>query len=347
MSLVTGIDLGSWSAAAAEQAKSQVARISLDSLYDQGLPGSGTNQQRATFELSVMQPCSMEEYAFSMAAPAGADANHGAWTFRHEGVRIVVPALALIRALIGEHPSCFCRLFRPQSLDDIFEFSPTEKQEQGRASRLLGPATVIDRAELRRRLTWFACFPSARLAWASVLGFARAGRLDISLPKLTVNGWFRGNRYMNNFYTTKLQIKNVIAGEAPFEFASHCPTEIDFIGDGKTIEQSMRQKETITIPTRDGQSSLTDEEWDRVRPLFSRDPSQEASRRELLDAMLLKWAKNLSWRELERQQGKNEGTTSAAYYRLRIDGRFAELLNALKEMRSGGSSAEAPLLGRV
>lgn len=329
MSLVTGIDVGRWSASIAQGGPG----LALESLLDKGLPDSGTNHYRATFDLSTMQPCSIEEYAYAMALPQAADANHGAWTCKHQEMRVVLPALALIRALIGEHPTCFSRLFRPQSLDDIYEFAPTNAMEQVRASSLLGPARVSDRAELRRRLTWFACFPSARLAWASVYGHAKQGRLDIALPKLTVNAWLRGQRHKNNFYTTKLHIQDVVANERPFEFAAQCASAIEFIGGGKRIMQSTQSVQSFHVPMRGDQSSLSDEEWERVRPLFSKDPSQEVSRREILDAILLKWSKHLTWNAIEEMLGKNEGTTSSYYYKWRIDGRISKLMDALREMR--------------
>lgn len=334
MSLVTGIDIGRWSASIANgMPKPAGPGLALESLLDQGLPDSGTNHYRATFDLCAMQPCSIEEYAYSMALPGAADANHGAWTCKHEEMRVVLPALALIRALIGEHPTCFSRLFRPQSLDDIYEYAPTNAIEQVRVSNLLGPAKVTDRAELRRRLTWFACFPSARLAWASVYGHAKQGRLDIALPKLTVNAWLRGQRHKNNFYTTKLQIQDVVVNERPFEFAAHCPTAIEFIGDGRRIMQSTQSLQSVHVPVRGDQSSLSDEEWEMVRPLFSKDPSQEVNRREILDAILLKWSESLPWSSIEKMLGKKEGTTSSYYYKWRIDGRFSKLLDILRETR--------------
>lgn len=341
MSLVTGIDIEKWTASIASgPTKPASPGLALESLIDQGMPDSGTNLYRATFELSAMQACSIEEYAYAMALPEAADANHGAWTFKHEEMRVVLPALALIRALIGEHPTCFSRIFRPQSLDDIYEYAPTKAMEQVRVSKLLGTTSMIDRAELRRRLTWFACFPSARQAWASVYRHAKSGRLDIALPTVTVNAWFRGHRHKGNFYTTKLQIEDIIANEAPHEFAKNCPAKLDFIGKGRRIMQSTHLYESIEIPLRGKESSLSDGEWERVRPIFSKDPSQELSRRELVDAILLKMATGLSWRALEKSQGKNKGTTSACYYRWRIDGRISVLLETLKELRSSNTAME-------
>lgn len=334
MSLVTGIDVGKWSASIANGTnKPEGPRVALETLLDQGLPESGTNHYRAAIDLSTMQPCSIEEYAYSMGLPEAADAHHGAWTCKHEEMRLVLPALALIRALIGEHPTCFSRLFRPQSLDDVYEFAPTNAMEQVRVSNLLGPAKVTDRAELRRRLTWFACFPSARMAWASVFGHAKQGRLDIALPKLTVNAWLRGQRHKNNFYATKLQIQDVVANERPFEFATHCATAIEFIGDGRRIMQSTHSLQSLNVPMRGELSALNDEEWERVRPLFSKDPSQEVNRRQILDAILLKWSKNMTWSAIEEMLGKNEGTTSSYYYKWRIDGRISKLMDILREMR--------------
>ena len=346
MSLVTGIDVGGWSASIANGGPTPAGPgLALEALFEKGLPDSGTNHYRATFDLSAMHTCSIEEYAYSMGFPDAEDANHGAWTFKHEEMRVVLPALALIRALIGEHPTCFSRLFRPQSLDDIYEFAPTNAMEQVRVSNLLGPAKVTNRAELRRRLTWFACFPSARLAWASVYGHAKNGRLDIALPKLTVNAWLRGQRLKNNFYTTKLQIQDVVANERPYEFATHCATAIDFIGDGRRIMQSTKSVHSFHVPMRGDQSSLSDEEWERVRPLFSKDPSQEVSRRETLDAILLKWSKHLTWNAIEEMLGKNEGTTSSYYYKWRIDGRISKLMDTLREMRGHSNQGSGSASG--
>lgn len=335
ISLATEIDINDWSVRLAiEKKKPYSLKHTPNELHCIGLPDTGTNHYKATFDLAKMRPCSAEEYAYSTALPEAADAKHGMWTFIHDDMRVVLPALALIRALVGNFPICYNKLFHPQSLEDLCDYAPTNSSEQIQVSNTIGPTRTIDRVELRRRLTWFACFPSARRSWGSIYRHALTGRLDIDAPQALVNGWFRGNRHKNTFYTTKLQIQNIIASEQPYEFAKQCSKEIEFIGNNRRIMHSTKVQQHLDIPRRGTESSLSDEEWARVRQLFSKDPTQEISRRELLDAILLKWTDSLTWKSLEKKLGKNEGTTSAAYYRWRIDGRFDLLLEILKEMRA-------------
>jgi len=91
------------------------------------------------------------------------------------------------------------------------------------------------------------------------------------------------------------------------------------------------------LPLRDGASSLSDDEWAAVAPLFDGKQSKRrgrVSRRDLVDAVLLKQALGTAWDRTEYPAGIPHTNVAKAFSYWRLDGRWEKLLEALRTMRA-------------
>jgi hypothetical protein len=335
MDLVTGIELHDGEATAkAIGPNDRCVLFPVEELGKRGLLSPRTTNRSVTTNLDDWRPVTFDEYAFGVGRNA-VNAQHGAWAFTDGQSRIVVPALALMRALFRPHPTLLPRLFRAQSLEDLCSFDPTLAQPGVRLERII--ANASENLTLAKRLSWFACFPSARAAWASIHLHARAGRLDMLLPRASIKLMIhcapqgRG-AYVHNSYVTGLTICSVQIQEAPFDFAAAHERSIDFLSAGAAselttgIEASAQRLGPTYQP-------LSDEEWEVIRHVLARPNGTKVTRGQV-DAALHKLISGIPWRKLPYAPGVLETNVVNFYYRCKADGRLGQVVETLAQMRA-------------
>lgn len=345
MELVTGIDLTTHLAHAQSRNDDYVTTktvVELGNLHKKGLPRYTSKTVEMQLNLQDLTPCPFEEYAYACSLPEAADAQHQLWSLRLNGQRFLIPALAIMRGLIGNHPQALERLFLPQSLDDICDLSSLSASFQVKCSKLVAPRFSRNSFEIGRRLTWFSGFPSARTTWASAYLNAREGRLSLTLPRATLLVRLDGHGpkgNMTNFYVTAMYVRSLRADEAPFDFATNCPREFEILGKrvaNKVMLNTFAGSDFssgLNVLRPDSQRCLSDAEWAAIRSHLSWLPQEFWIERDAFDAALRRMFSGATWKVLETDAGVEHGTFKKQYMRWKKDGRLEQLLDILRRMR--------------
>lgn len=235
--------------------------VEISELARRGIPFDGLNQPHRSatqFQLNThlhrWSRCSLDDFAAAVGLPANIG-GHTGWTFTEAGTTFVIPTLVVLRALVRPNPSLFPQLLRPQSLDDICTYLPDRNTVWPWVKHMNKGA---GRIKAGKRLTWFYCFPSARLAWGSVLRYAALGRLDWDPPEASAVLCVNGVRVGDTRYITKMVTMAVRAEEEPFEFAAKQSRDIEYQPELSSVDELL---------TSTG-SRLTDAEWALIEPLL-------------------------------------------------------------------------------
>lgn len=123
--------------------------------------------------------------------PAARRSEHAVYIVDTAQGPIYVPAMLLIRALWYWSKRAGSILMTPNGLD-IHVSAAKDKGDfiECSASRTLASSQPSDL--LLRRLAWLSLCDDARRSWTSVLRHAHQGRLGLTLPKASIQGWAWG-----------------------------------------------------------------------------------------------------------------------------------------------------------
>lgn len=336
---MTGID---WSEGTAKacvvSASGLVATVGPAELASRGLPNLSTTSpyaRRVTTDLCKWKPAPLEEYATAFGINAcGRDAGHAAWEFSDGRTRFVVPALALLRALVRPERVLLPSLFKAQSLDDIclFKGGPGIPIEP---LGTLGDGRRKLRIELLSLLSWFFCFPSARQLWASIYQHSKYGTLDMTLPRATFAFNVRSLHRVRDCYVTSLSAIDVEANEEPFEFASAHPRVMHLSARERAGAAAHSQRLVPQLRPRSF-TPVTEAEWAEIAPLLeSRKGAKADDSLMVLNAIMWKQSEGARWHEVFSRYGNNVARAPTSLSRWKADGRWDAALGRLDELRSG------------
>ena len=113
---------------------------------------------------------------------------HDIFAVEQDGLRILIPALLLIRLLWLWSARAASALLMPGSAD-IHVGRATDANEVYASSSILSANATG--TELRR-IAWIATHEDARRSWSSVLTHAELGRLSLTLPEAKLSAWVWG-----------------------------------------------------------------------------------------------------------------------------------------------------------
>jgi len=133
--------------------------------------------------------------------------------------QICIPAQVLIKATLAPLIPLQKILFKPLGTQQLMHLI------RSREALILEPNIFANRQLSRtdgvagRHVTWIQAFPSASRAWASVYRHALTGKLDMHLPKATVDAYVRVDIVDNKLYAKCMTLASVVPEEEPHEFA--------------------------------------------------------------------------------------------------------------------------------
>lgn len=206
---------------------------------------------------------------------------HRVWSFNRQTksgeVEVLVPALALMRALLRPHTYVLARMFQPHALDLVCLFidgapRPTKPWPRARTSSESQPFVGA--------MTWMHCFPSARRAANSIYDRAKDGWLDLELPQATVELYVSGVARGQTFLATQLAFSTIEATEESFPFASSTARHFDLRPDTGP-SQSLPK-----LRLQAGDYRMSDPEWCLVAPLVAGPHARRHAPRDVLNAIL-------------------------------------------------------------
>lgn len=274
---------------------------------------------------------------------------HEIYAMNHGGLRLLIPAIAVMKALFVPNAMFFNNLFRSVSVDFLVgpEWRPTTMTVA--PFRLQHAHNVRMTESAMKRLQWIYCFPSARAAFSSVHFNAVNGVIGVTLPKMKAEISFRGTLYGNTLFVSSLVIMRMEPREDPFDWAGSQPTAID---SGST--EQARGLQQLNPPLLDRSLStgpsgwgLSDSEWAQLKPLFAGiDRALSSERcRELLSAILTKLGTGTGWVKVNSGFGTVAAVSS--YYQSCVrSGRWEAFESALAQLRSGAELVITPAFAR-
>ena len=315
MELATGIERRDGHfAATAIAARGGRRRAPAGELANGGLPRIGRSRCRIQTTFEDWNPASLGEYAAGLGVdlPSEIDARHAVWSFNVKGTRVLLPALALMRAFFRPAPALFPYLFRLQSIDSVCTLVASDPPRVALTvpwvhKEIRAVETIV------QPLSWMYCFPSGRRTWSSVFLAAQNSKLAMELPqgraRLVLQGVRQGRTSApgRKLFVTHVTVLELIAQDAPFEFAEGHPQHIKFFAERQPEPSRKTHIPTrdASIPLRSGTADLSDEEWQVVRPLlFSvRSATRKHDPRALLDGVLRKLCFGTGWRQTTYKVG--------------------------------------------
>ncbi|SIT49337.1 hypothetical protein BN2475_1370003 [Paraburkholderia ribeironis] len=162
-------------------------------------------------------------YLEACGYPADAAGMHDVFRVKADGREMLIPALALIKALFKQHLASYRHLYHPTGLESLCRPVEIAGNKAIELSLRLGHRSTPD--HMFDLLRWIYYFPSARATWNSVYRAALAGKCSIALPKanlrvaVTGEPRARGTIILANLLT----VGNIEALEEPYEWAGDQP----------------------------------------------------------------------------------------------------------------------------
>ena len=284
------------------------ARADLSELRP-GLGVKGTVRRRVDLDLGALRPVDAAEYLQGLGLPALDARAQRVYTADTAAGAVLIPSQLLVLGLFGASQALREVLLRPwgptQLLNAVVDgeqlaVAPTPNRMLKLYVRT--PATDV-------RMAWVLSYPSATAGWCSVYANALNGRFDVRRPKALAKVSVYGKLIGGKLLATRLQVLELTATEAPFEFAEGCAPR-HFVFDERAAISNTHGK--AAAPTSDhgiahGGSvvPLTDDEWARVEPLIlealgkNKPKGQGGPRlhaiRDILDCIRLKLGTPYSW----------------------------------------------------
>mgnify|MGYP003576335421 CR=1 FL=1 len=240
-----------------------------------------------------------------------------------QGRAVLIPAIALYRALIGRLGMNVTEwVFGNRNLELLFAHQVTANGEHDVVFSTLGRRVVRDTPQNRQLAAWFAAFPSARAMWASVRASAERGLLHMAMPNAKVRGSARGYlRSGGTLVVASISLDALIPNEGPY-YAAGGITKHDFDLASAHVRNTSSESD---LPKGRNGWILTDEEWDLVRPLLETRTSRGV--REKVNVALIKQGSGCAWRELDA------GAVVSWFYDIKYQGTWDEVRSILSESR--------------
>lgn len=317
-----------------------IERAAMHSIWRLQMPVPQRTKLRMVVNLSEWAIADAGDYL----GPAGlnfcaSNNTHEIYAFDYNGLKVLVPALALIKALAMPNYIFFDYIFRPSSLD--FIVAPLADLSGITIATIhSGLRANSKRADsVMTRSRWMYCFPSARNAYDSVYSNAADGALAISRPKIKADALFRGTLRGNSFLVSTLTIQQFQPLEQAYDWAGTQPTVFEPNQSGHAYGKLNPRLQNAQLIEGSNGWSLSDGEWGQLRPLFhDAGLSQRTDQhiRQLLNAILTKLGTGVGWLSANANFG-SISAVSSFYRQCRSSGRWQEFELLLVQIRKGKS----------
>jgi hypothetical protein len=308
--------------------------MNVEATWEGDMPVSSTSRMSGTTCFSRWKLVDATEYLSEMAIEADpADNRHQIFEVDHNGLRLVLPAILVLKALFKPSATVFEYLFRPSGMDMLL----APKHANGSMSVVLLPQRIRQHVPVGdttfERFQWLYCFPSAQASFYSVYGYATSGIVGLKLPKAEVDIWLKGRLIGNRFFASNLNIARCAPLEAPFDWAGWQPKgfRLKCPPTSEQLNPILVDSELIEGPAG---WELSDEEWALVEHLFPSGPRLRSGKpaRDFVGAILTKLGTGAGWACVNSRFGTTSAVSSF-YQNSRKSGRWDKVITILMEMR--------------
>lgn len=297
-----------------------------------------THRRKISTDLKCWAEVSSEEYLAGLSFETKVADGHQVFAFTQGGVRYLVPALVLMKAFFRPLPRLSKYLFSPQGLSQttILQMDGSKPFIRELSSFKVEPkySTTL------QTLSWYWAFPSAYECWHSVYAHAAEGKLAMNLPKGNMTCVAHGVLKDSVFHVISLTVQNIDTSEKPFDFAAVHPRTIKF---RDIVSKATRHISHDTqIVKRDGDWTLSDAEWESVKPVIAQGTRSNHTHdmRKIVDLVVEKVGSGTAWRNSSK--GSISWNAAQRHYRKwTVDGRWEHIRNTLFQLRASQSEAAA------
>ncbi len=309
----------------------------LASLVSAGLPTERSSRNVIDQRIADWREVDSTEYiqAFGMHCASADRSGHAIYAACHKDVRLLIPALVIMRAFFRPTRYLLPQMFAPQALDHVryldCSYSPPQVEFYSLTLRNLSGRA----GDMRTPISWMSVFPSAMRFAASVHLHARSGRIAVTLPDARVKLAVQGKRQGRCLYATNATLLELDAQEQPLAWASDHPTTIYRRAPVNPTRSTVLR--VTDIPLRlDGSVEVDDGEWALIEPILI---SASCSRRRLkldqraiFDGIVRKLMLGTGWKSTSYITGSPTNALYA-YRRWSRDGAFQRALAVLRHCR--------------
>lgn len=310
----------------------------LSAVVSRGVPTERNSRSVISQQIAAWSEVDPVEYleAFDLRSASAAQPGHAVYATCHKQIRILIPALVILRAFFRPTRYLLAQMFEPQALDHVryldYAHSPPQVEFYGLTWRNLS-----DRhGDLRTPISWMSVFPSAMRFAASVHLHARSGRVAVTLPNARVKLAVQGRRQGSSLYATNATLLEIDALEEPMGWVTnHSSTIYRRAPVARTRSSVLR---VTGIPSRsNGHVEVTDAEWTLIEPILL--PTSCSRRRikldqrGIFDGILRKLLLGSGWKSTPYTVGSHTHALYA-YRRWMQEGSLDRALAVVRQHRS-------------
>jgi hypothetical protein len=318
-------------------------RVDLREAWALGLPLARSSRLKANVRLDQGTRVCTSLYTREMGFDVQVSERHHVYSFEASGWTVLLPALVLMNALFRPAAQIVPFVLQPHGFD---MFCAPTLHENTVGVHIIPRTMRIyanRHASFRNLLAWFYCFPTARRLWSGVYSSARRGDVALALPEAEASLYLIGRRRKGVFYATSATLRSIDARELPWPWASAQSRHFEVMKmDNHRATDIMRDARLLR---REGEWSLSDEEWAEIRKQFFRRYSKPLVIRSFLDCILEKLGEAKRWEDATA--AFPHPLKIANFFRLlRQNGKWEKLVSLLVERRSTVVVAERlPIAG--
>lgn len=311
----------------------------LDSIWELELPVRTQSKLFTATRLAEWQTIDATEYLGEMGITTDIAGNrHQIFSVNQNGLRLVIPAILMLKALFKPNATVFQYLFRPSGLDCLL--APVPKP--GSMSVALLPTRIRQHMPIAERglarLQWLYCFPTARKAFDSAYTNAARGVIGLVLPNIEARISVRGVLREGTLLVSMLTINSCRPMEAPFEWAGTQPQEFALTSNRPFAQLNPVLKNPNIVEGAAGWG-LSDDEWSQLEHLFPPGAGRITGDRTrvLIGAILFKLGTGVGWSTVNAQCGTTSAVSSY-YQKCQNSGQWKIVEAILKDTRKSTTS---------
>lgn len=318
-----------------------VEYVNLSTLQERGLPDdTSTRRGRIQLDFGNWSRTDPSEYlrAFGIEDVTSAASDHQMFFAVHRGVKLVVPALVWIRALIRPSEHFLALAFGPHFLDRVSCVTSGDGD-----AKVVVDTPWATKSQTKRRssaeqaIVWMRAHPSATSMVGSVHRWAMEGAVGLDLPSGHAELSVRGRRVGKTIFVTDMSVQVVQAGDEPIQGIADASGR--YVLTGSPAESgscaSFHVSNFEGVPTHSaGQSDVTDEEWDAVSGfLTTPGKAPTLDQRAILDGLLCKLSTGMAWKSVPYRVGNHQNAIQA-FRAWAGRGALQQVLETLMEFRA-------------
>ncbi|WP_187360108.1 transposase [Chitinolyticbacter meiyuanensis] len=318
----------------------EVETVPLKDLHLRGVPDltpDFTQRLRVDFrDFTPVNP-TPELAKLGVQMPALLANKHFAYELDVDGVRLIVPALALMREFFNPSRYFLYDALMPQVLDRVCWL---KHGESGVQAVFCAPWATDARARklynCERNLEWMALYPSGRRLANSVHHNASSGCLQLSLPAAGVDMIFRGVIIEGAVFVTSVALMTMDIEEEPLFEVERPLKKLMF--RSRSVQKSASKLDIPCHP--DGTVAVTPCEWNEICHLIfvPRGPEAQLDQRLVLDGILRKFHCGTGWRASTYGEG-SWWNASSLYRQWKVAGVFENIMDVLRRSRPADSNS--------